>query len=180
MSDGHPDAAAREFGQVAKLQPNDKVATDMLKLLTPPPQLAQSSAAATAQPDQAAQPTPALNEAQPPVTAPNTPETAKSEPDLPPIDQSKIIGGWKATREDGSQFELTLSDDKKFHWKFTPKGQKPQEFDGTYTVDGGVLALESKERGALIAGVTQDGDSKFNFKLVGAPPEDPGLNFTKG
>ena len=88
------------------------------------------------------------------------------------------MGAWKATREDGSQFQLTIEAEKKFNWQFTPKGGKPTAFGGTYTIDGPVLALESKEGGSLIAGVVQE-DGKFNFKLIGSPKEDPGLNFTK-
>ena len=73
---------------------------------------------------------------------------------------------------------MTLNSDATFNWKFTQK-DTVQEFGGTYTVEGNVLALERKDGGSLIAGVVPNGEQKFNFKLLGAPKEDPGLNFSK-
>ena len=90
-----------------------------------------------------------------------------------------LVGPWKAARPDGSKFNLTLTNDAQFTWSFSQKDQKPQEFGGTYTVDENVLALERKDGGSLIAEVTPGGESKFNFKLVGAPGDDPGLNFSR-
>lgn len=178
MSDGYPDAAAQQLQRVVQLKPDDRVAQDVLKMVSPPPQTAETKAIPrVARPG--TEPTPAQTEPRPEVTDPNVPPPAEAGPPPKPIDQAKIVGTWKAAREDGSQFELTLADDKTFRWKFAPKGQKPEEFTGTYTVEGNVLALENKERGSLIAAVTQQDDGKFNFKLMGAPPEDPGLNFSR-
>ena len=175
MTDGHPDAAARQFEQVVKLVPTDRVAADVLKMITAPAGN-QVAGNATAQPGQ--EPTPALNE-DPQAIAQRTPTPGQETvPAGKPLDEAALMGTWKASREDGSQFELTLAAGKKFNWKFSQKGQKPTEFGGTYTIDGPVLALESKEGGSLIAGVVQE-DGKFNFKLIGSPKEDPGLNFTK-
>lgn len=167
MTDGYPDAAASQLRQVVKLVPTDRVAIDVLKMITTP---------TTAQAGQ--EPTPALTEV-PAATAETTPVPDEDlGPPAKPLNEAALAGTWNAVREDGSQFELTMAPDKKFNWKFAPKGQKPTEFGGTYTIDGAILALESKEGGSLIAGVVQDA-GKFNFKLIGAPKEDPGLNFTK-
>lgn len=176
MSTGHPEAAVTQLQQVVKLVPTDRVASDVLKMISAPTGdqvAAAETPTTTAQPGQ--EPTPALAET-PNATTPVPTEDAGPPPKA--IDEPALVGAWKATREDGSQFELTIAADKKFNWKFTPKGQKPTEFGGTYTIEGNVLALESKEGGSLIAGVVQD-NGKFNFKLMGAPEEDPGLNFTK-
>ena len=89
-----------------------------------------------------------------------------------------LIGTWQANRGEDSKFELTLKNDATFHWKFTQK-KTVQEFGGTYTVEDNVLALERKDGGSLIAGLVPNGEQKFNFKLLGAPQEDPGLTFTK-
>ena len=59
-----------------------------------------------------------------------------------------------------------------------PEATTPQEFSGTYTVEGDVLALERKDGGSLIGEVTPEGAKKFNFRLVGAPAEDKGLDFS--
>lgn len=174
MTGGHPDAAASQLQQVVKLVPTDKVAVDVLKMLSSPAPTQAAGTPALAQAGQ--EPTPALTE-DPATTAAAAP-TQDSGPPAKALNEEALMGTWKATREDGSQFELTLSAGKKFNWKFAPKGQKPTEFGGTYSIDGPVLALESKEGGSLIAGVVQE-DGKFNFKLIGSPKEDPGLNFTK-
>jgi hypothetical protein len=41
------------------------------------------------------------------------------------------------------------------------------------------LALQKEEGGALVGQVTFDGDNKFNFKMLGGPADDPGLDFTR-
>jgi hypothetical protein len=87
------------------------------------------------------------------------------------------VGSWHAARADGSKFELTLTKDSTFTWKFSPKGQSPQEFSGTYTVEVNVLALERKDGGSLIGAVTPGSAKAFNFRLMGAPPDDKGLDF---
>ena len=160
MADGYPDAAARHFAQVVKLKPNDRVAADMLRMVSKPP---------TEQPTDAGQPPTPQNPAD---AIPNP------APAVAPIAPAMLVGTWQATRDDGSKFELIVTQDATFHWKFTQKGTV-QEFGGTYTVEGNVLALERKDGGSLIAGVVLDGDRKFSFKLLGGPQEDPGLVFIK-
>ena len=161
MSCGHPDAAARHLQQVVKLMPNDRVAVDVLKMVSAP------QAGQPGQPvDTAQQPTP-----QPPQDP--------ARPAVKPVDPATLVGVWKAARPDGSKFDLTLTDDAKFTWSFSQKDQPAQAFGGTYSVEGNVLALERKDGGSLIAEVTPGGEAKFNFKLLGAPQEDPGLNFSR-
>lgn len=159
MADGYPDAAERQLRQVVKLMPNDRVAADLLMMVEVPAegQLAES-------------PLPAA----PPSADPNAIPT----PAIPAVDPAMLIGVWKATRDDKSNFELTLAKDSTFLWKFTHNGQV-QEFGGTYTLEGNVLALQRKEGGSLIAGILPEGNQKFNFKMIGAPSEDQGLNFSR-
>lgn len=155
MSCGHPDSAARHLQQVVKLMPNDRVAVDVLKMVSAPP---------AGQPgDSAQQPTP-----EPP-----------QDPARPAVDPATLVGTWKATRPDGSKFDLTLTNDAKFTWSFAQKNQAAQAFGGTYSVEGNVLALERKDGGSLIAEVTPGGAAKFNFKLLGAPSDDLGLDFSR-
>jgi len=151
-SGGHPDAAARQLQQVVTIMPGDRVAADLLKMLSAPP-------AATAE-----QPSP-----QP---------AAETQPTATPIDETTLIGSFHAARADDSKFELTLTNNATFTWKFSSKQQPPQAFSGTYTVEGNVLALERKDGGSLIGEVIPGGAKKFNFRLVGAPPEDKGLDFS--
>ena len=157
MVDGYPEAASRQLKQV----PNDRVAADVLALISKP---APGQSAAIAD-----QPLP-----QSPLDGAPTATAAA----VTPIDASMIPGTWKAARDDGSQFELTLSKDSTFNWKFSLKG-KVEEFGGKYKFENNALALERKDGGILIAGLVADGTQKFNFKLLGAPKEDPGLDFSK-
>ena len=169
LSDGYPDSAVKQLTEVVRLVPNDRVAADVLKMISAP-QAPEGSAAAASTSSQPGQPTP-----EPPVTqTPNLPvPTAK------PVDAMAIVGNWKATRDDGSTFELTLGKDQSFTWKFSSKQQAAQSFDGTYTVDGNVLALERKGGGSMLSELVMKDAQHFNFKPVGAPPEDPGLEFAQ-
>ncbi|WP_417390808.1 hypothetical protein [Gimesia sp.] len=149
---GHDEAAADQLRIVVQLKPNDHVAIDMLKMLAP------------SQPD------------------PQRPTTLKPSPASPQasvksIDPEMLVGTWQATRPDGAQFELTLAKPDKFIWSFTPPNQPAQKFDGNYTVEKNVLALEGEKVGSLIGEVTPGNGNTFNFKILGAPSDDPGLTF---
>jgi tetratricopeptide (TPR) repeat protein len=188
LSCGNVDAAENQLAQVVKLVPNDHVAADLLRM---------ASASQDGHPAEtvvAAKPVP-----QP---------SGESKPTAMPIDPATLVGTWKATRDDGSMFELTLGKNSTFDWKFTQTQQQtpaeattaqrasdqnfrnpelkrfvanrsPQEFGGTYTVEKNVLALQRKNGGSLIAEVIPGGDNKFNFKLLGGPADDPGLAFSR-
>ena len=158
MTCGHPDDAVRHLQVVVQLMPNDRVAFDILKMIGSP---------LPTQPDGASAP-----------LAPSPADVA-ARPAGPQIVAASLVGSWKAARADGSTFDLNLTNAATFTWSFAQKGQPAQAFGGTYTVEGNVLALERKDGGSLIAEITPAGDSKFNFKMLGAPAEDLGLDFQK-
>ncbi len=155
MTCGHSDDAVRQLQVVVQLMPNDRVATDILKMIAAP------------------LPTQTDGTLAPP------PAEVAARPAVQPVAATTLVGSWKAARADGSKFDLNLTSASTFTWSFTPQGQPAQAFDGTYTVEGNVLALERKDGGSLIAEVTPAGDSRFNFKMLGAPAEDLGLDFQK-
>jgi len=159
MTCGHIDAAARHLKQVVSIMPTDRVAADLLQMLTP----TRSETAASDAPLASS----ALSAEQP----------VEAEAKL--VDPQTLIGQWSSTRDDGSVFKLNLTDDEKFTWSFAPKDQAAQEFGGTYTLDQNVLVLERKDGGSLTAEVTPGDSGKFNFRLLGAPDEDKGLEFAK-
>jgi uncharacterized protein (TIGR03066 family) len=172
MCAGHTDAASRQLQQVVQLVPSDRVAADLLRMLTP---RSQGSAAPEGTPGPSPRPpiettAPGPRSAVPPPAATQPASSAKA------IDPGAIVGTWHAARDDGSKFELTIRDDGTFTWKFSAPKQKSTEFTGKYTVEGNVLALEREEGGSLLGEVTlaQDG---FKFRAVGAPAEDSGLDF---
>ncbi len=156
MSCGHPDAGVGPLQQVVKLMPNDRVALDMLRMVSTPKENVAGE-----------------------LTQSPAPSREPARVEVKPISPATLIGTWKAGRADGSAFSLTLTKDANFTWNFAQKDQKAQEFDGTYSLEGNVLALERKDGGSLIAELTPSDDAKFNFKLLGAPEDDPGLDFGK-
>jgi hypothetical protein len=188
LSCGNVDAAARQLAQVVQLVPNDRVAADLLKMASASPDGHPAETVIAAKPVQ-----------QP---------SGESKPTAAPIDPAALVGTWKAARDDGSMFELTLGKDSTFDWKFSQNQQQtpaaaasrqrdsdqnflnpaltrvadsrgPQEFGGTYTIENNVLALQRKNGGSLIAEVTPGSDKNFNFKLLGGPADDPGLTFSR-
>lgn len=168
MSCDHPDASAVQLRQVVALQPNDRVAADLLRLVSTG-DATEPGAAASAQ-------IPGANPVAPTAITPAT--AGPVAPVAKPVDPAVLVGTWKATRPDESQFTLAITADNKFTWTFQPKSQPAQSFGGTYTVEGNVLALERTGGGSLIAEITVDGQSGFNFRLLGANADDRGLSFT--
>lgn len=150
---GHNEAAARQLQQVVALTPTDRIAVDLLRMVSP-------------------------SKTERPTTPPPQP-TGEAASAAASFDPASLVGSWIATRDDGSQFTLSLTSDEKFTWKYAPKDQKPQELSGTYTMDGHALALENAGGGALVATVTPGAGKRFNFKLLGAPEDDPGLEFRR-
>jgi tetratricopeptide (TPR) repeat protein len=98
--------------------------------------------------------------------------------DVTPVDPAFLVGDWHADRDDGATFELKLTGDKKFTWKFTQKDQA-QTITGNYTLDKATLTLGGPNNGAMVAQVTTDGDNRFTFKSLDDPSGAPGLTFVK-
>jgi tetratricopeptide (TPR) repeat protein len=175
----HNDAAANQLQIVTRLMPSDRLAGELLKMVQGPPK--QSPSTQPPGPGNSAPGNPAPGDLGPdtPGPGPDASTASTDTPQPPAIDKDLLPGTWSASREDGSKFRLTMSDDGNFTWKYAPAKQKGEEFGGTYTIDGPVLVLERKEGGALAGTATFDGNGKFNFKMVGGPPEDKGLDFNK-
>jgi hypothetical protein len=162
MSCGHPAASAAQLQRVVVLMPGDRVAAELLRLVSASNR--EASSGSTAQP---------VRPAETPVAANPAAPTAR------PIDPASLVGTWKASRADESRFSLVLGADRKFDWSFQQKAQPLQSFGGTYTVEGNVLVLERKDGGSLVAEIVIDGDSRFNFRLLGADADDKGLDFAR-
>ena len=156
LSCGHTETAMQRLQQVVTLMPQDKVAADILQMLQPP----------TAEDVQE-------TENPPSVSTDTQPSQVRA------VDPKILTGNWKATRPDGSEFTLNMTEDSKFNWTFALQGEPTQKFAGTYSIEGNVLALEREEGGSLIAEVTPAGSGKFNFRMLGAPEEDKGLDFSQ-
>jgi tetratricopeptide (TPR) repeat protein len=161
MTAGFTEPAARMLRKVVMLVPSDRLAAELLKKIDVTEKVDL--------PELAKEPTP-----QPTLLPPPEPT-----PIVVPIDPEKLIGAWQASRIDGSAFALTMTKEKTFAWSFTPKDQSPQSFDGTYSVQGDTVTLERNGGGSLIAKIRPIDESHFQFKLIGAPDDDPGIDFAR-
>jgi hypothetical protein len=150
---GHTDLATPQFDLAAKLMPADSVSRQMAELTS-----------ASADSDEAEVPTTEEIEELP-------------EPELVPLD--KLTGTWTSTRDDGSTVTLVFGEDGKFTWSYVHDGET-SAFAGDYSMnDDGLLVLDSEDS-QMVATVELPQELEMNFVLAGGPPEDPGLDFTKG
>ena len=154
---GHNEPAAEELKEVVSLEPQDQLAAQLLKGLTTP-------ASPGGDPNNPAAPGGAAPE------GPSLPTT--------PVQQSDVVGHWKASRPEGSKFEMTLGADNKFTWQFSQPDGKQQKLSGTYTLADNYLILKAGDQNALVGQVGMESAGKLIFKLAGGSPQDPGLSFT--
>ena len=169
LTQGHAEAAVRQLKAVSTLQPKDQLTAQLINQIqhtdgapntadTPP---AQSS----------------------PPNAGNAPDFNTPAPGIansaPAGQESKLVGQWSAQGPNNTVISLTFPDKGRFTWKVLRQG-KDQEFVGNSTYENGVLSLVQDQNGNAMAGnVVWTDDTHFTFKIVGAPPNDPGLTFNK-
>ena len=145
----HKDAAIAQLEQLVKLKPNDQLAADLLQQLDPEAKIPE----------------------QPPITEPPAAVAKVAKEDLQ--------GTWKAERESGEQYQMSLDDKGKFVWKFTAGDGKSQEVKGVYAIDkDGVLALEMNDEGTLLAQLDVKGD-KMDFYMLGDSQGSEPLKFSR-
>ena len=73
---------------------------------------------------------------------------------------------------------MKLTDDGKFTWAFDQDGKR-QEVGGVYAIDGATLAMEPDSGGVMLADLKVEGENSLHFAMVGAPPGDAGLEFSR-
>lgn len=112
---------------------------------------------------------PAAANQQPPAETPPTP--------APPLDASALVGNWQASNQ-GTAISLALQPDGKFTWDVSFKG-KERRLAGKYTLEDGRLTLAQTDGGALVGTFAQQDKEQFTFRALGAPANDPGLQFAK-
>jgi len=154
LTQGHNDAAAKQFEQAAGLQPADKLSAQLAAQLQPPASQQPSS-------DGAAPPT---------ATA-----SAESAP------QAKLAGRWAATPAKDARVGLAINDDGNFTWTVTSSSQPAKTITGKSTFANGVLTLAGQDGqvGALAGQVAWQDDNHMTFRVLGAPQDDPGLKFER-
>jgi tetratricopeptide (TPR) repeat protein len=145
---GHPEAAERKLERVVKLEPRDQVAEQLLE---------------------------GLNKDEAPAAPTPPTETAQADRQPSPEAITGLEGHFIAKRKEGDRFELTLSKSGEFTWNAS--GDETHKIDGQFDLEGNVMVLNGGRGDTLAATVTAEGPDEFHFKLLGAPPDDPGLDF---
>ena len=160
MVGGHFEQAAEQFSTAAKLQPADTVSAQLSELAK-----VTSSNAPADKP--AAAEAPAATEAPAPKVAPPA-----------PVPVQKLTGKWLAERGEHGVVTLVMNSDGKFTWTYK-NGDKTNEFSGNFSInDSGLLVLDASQS-RMVASVELPQDDQLKFVLVGGPPGDAGMTFTK-
>jgi hypothetical protein len=94
------------------------------------------------------------------------------------IDERMLTGTWTAERDGGVAFELQLDRSGQFEW-MAGEGRDGTNVAGDFEVNGQTLVLNGQKGETLMGHVTAVSDNRFKFKLLGSPPNDPGLEFVR-
>lgn len=148
MTMNHPDIAAKQLEYVVKLEPNDAVAKQLYDMLT-----YKASGAPK-------------------------PKAESPAPTGPTVTADNLAGTWKAKGPSNSAFEMALTKEGEFTWKYT-KGKKEQVVKGAYAVDRNTLAMEPVAGGVMLAELTPKDANSLDFKMIGAAESEPPLKFTR-
>jgi hypothetical protein len=161
---GYTDAAATQLAAAAKLNPKDRLSTQLLASLTAPNSTAPGTMGALA--------------SAPAPDAPSIPGIAERTTPAGPVTAASLTGTWSATRQDGGRITLSLDGDSKYDWRYTANA-KTHDFSGRYQLTDDVLILRQGNRPTMVGQVTPLGNAEFNFKMAGNNASDPGLKFTR-
>ncbi len=156
LTQGHNDAAAKQFETAAGLQPSDKLSAQLAAELQPPASQQPSSDAAA--------------------SATSTASAAAGS-----AVQGKLAGRWTATPAKDARVALAIDDNGGFTWAVTAPGQPAKNIAGKSTFANGVLTLAGQDQqlGALAGQVAWQDDNHMTFRVLGAPSDDPGLKFER-
>ena len=81
-----------------------------------------------------------------------------------------------------TSIRLSFPEGNQFVWQVTRQG-KTQEIRGDRTYGNGLLTLaqngDQAQQQPMVGRITWQDENHFTFKVVGGPPNDPGLTFTK-
>ena len=91
--------------------------------------------------------------------------------------ETDLVGLWNAKGEDGSKFDLTLTQDGRFTWVVTPPKGNVVKQTGTYTAtpDRLILDADGEKDNTLMARVESRGPDHFRFWIT----DDASLPFRR-
>jgi tetratricopeptide (TPR) repeat protein len=156
LTQGHAEAAVRQFTIVNKLQPKDQLTAQLIQQI----QHTEQGTAGTAA-------TPATS----------APAAAASSTPAAPL--GTLEGSWTAQPSKDTTITVTFIDKGHFTWKVTRQG-KDQQFGGTSSYENGILTLvQDQNSNAMVGNVVWQDATHFTFKVLGGGTTDPGLSFAK-
>jgi tetratricopeptide (TPR) repeat protein len=181
LTQGHTESGVSELKEVARLKPEDHLASQLIAALSPPASGSPDQATAAAG-TQGATPPPAESGEPPDAQAAAAAAVAATrggpESKIKPPAESSFAGSWKSSPNGDVTIDLAIQPDKKFSWSVTNKGQT-RKFDGEYTYGGDTLTLVQTNGTAMVGKLAWQDENHFNFRIAGTIPDDPGLNFAR-
>ena len=149
LSQGHDPEAVAQLKEVVRLQPGDTLSAQIIAAFQP--------------------------------SGGNAPPPAEAAPAAAPAVEGKLAGTWAATPAPGTKIALAIQDDGTFTWTATSPGKPAMNIAGKSTFADDILTLTAQggQNGALVGQVAWQDADNFTFRLVGGPPNDPGLKFAR-
>lgn len=161
---GETDAAIHSLKVAVKQQPRDATARRMLEGLQ-----ADDADEGGEGGEGATKPA-----ADPP--APRSKPTADDAQADPP--STDLVGSWRA-QGGSAKIDLTIDGKSSFVWKAAGDGTLPLEIMGQVAATTDTLVLDAGDKGTMVGQVTSAGTDKFEFRMVGTPPGEPSLVFSR-
>ena len=149
LAQGHDPEAIAQLKEVVRLQPGDTISAQIIAAFQP----------------SGGSPTP----------------PAEASPAAAPVFEGKLAGTWAASPAQDAKIALAIQDDGAFSWTANGPGKPPMNIAGKSTFADGTLTLAAQggQNGALVGQVAWKDADNFTFRLVGGPPNDPGLKFAR-
>jgi hypothetical protein len=147
LTEGHDPEAIAQLKEVVRLQPSDTVSAQIIAAFQP--------------------------------SGGSPPPPAEAAPATAPVAEGKLAGTWAAKPAPDTTIALTIQPDGTFTWTATGPGKPPVNIAGKSTLADGTLTLAAQgaQNGSLVGNVAWKDANDFSFRLVGAPANDPGLQF---
>jgi hypothetical protein len=147
LAQGHDPEAIKQLKEVVRLQPSDTVSAQIIAAFQ--------------------------------TTGANAPPPTEGAPAAASAAPRKLAGTWAATPTPGAKVVLSIQDDGAFTWTATNAGKPAMNIAGKSALADGILTLTAQEgqSGALAGRVAWQDVDNFTFRVVGGPPNDPGLRF---
>jgi tetratricopeptide (TPR) repeat protein len=151
---GYNDQSIEEFKLAYKLEPSDRLAANLVTMLGGSLDDSDSTGGDSTQPD-----------------------VQESDTEIVEVEPTQIFGRWITDRNNGPNIKLVLTEEGKFTWTVGPS-KTAKILKGEFSLGGDKLALQPDEGGPMMGTVTLNKEG-FNFRIVGAPPGDKGLQFQR-